>query len=225
MVTDYTKLNHYVKRPVHPFPSVQDIVQSIPTGSQLFAEMDAIHGYFQLSVEEESSKITTFLLPSGRYRCLHAPMGLSSSSDEWCRQSDRAIQGLTFTKKIVDDILIWASTLPELVARINIVGERLRNMNIILSTKKIQIGSELPFAVLIISAKGISPDPERTRALFDFPVPKGITGVRSFLGLANQLKLNQRTTPAPSSYMGPPMGHVGVDLFDFSAKKFLICVD
>ena len=30
LVTDYTKLNKYVKRPVHLFPSVQDIVQSIP---------------------------------------------------------------------------------------------------------------------------------------------------------------------------------------------------
>ena len=39
------------------------------------------------------------------------------------------------------------------------------------------------------------------------------------------LPVNQRTTPAPSSYMGPPVGHVGVDLFDFVGKKFLICVD
>ena len=30
MVTDYTKLNQYVDRPVHPFPSVSDILQSIP---------------------------------------------------------------------------------------------------------------------------------------------------------------------------------------------------
>ena len=51
-------------------------------------------------------------------------------------------------------------------------------MNIILSKKKFQIGSELPFAGLVISAKGISPDPERTRALSDFPIPKDITGVR-----------------------------------------------
>ena len=60
-------------------------------------------------------------------------------------------------------------------------------MNIILSKKKFQIGSEWPFAGLVISAKGISPDPERTRALSDFPVPKDVTGVRSFQGLANQL--------------------------------------
>ena len=131
LVTDYTKLNRYVKRPVHPFPSVQDIVQSISAGSQFFAKMDTIHGYFQLLVEEESSKITTFL-PSGRYRYLRAPMGLPSSSHEWYRQSDRAIEGVTVTKEIVDDILIWADTMPELVERIGIVAKRCQEMNIIL---------------------------------------------------------------------------------------------
>ena len=39
------------------------------------------------------------------------------------------------------------------------------------------------------------------------------------------LPVNQRTTPAPSSYMGPPMGHVGVDLYDLAGKKFLVCID
>ena len=79
LVTDYTILNKYVKRPVHPFPSVHDIVQSIPSGSKFFAKLDAIHGYFQLALESESSLLTTFLLPTGRYRYLCAPMGLSSS--------------------------------------------------------------------------------------------------------------------------------------------------
>jgi len=37
LVTDYTRLNRYVKRPVHPFPSVRDIVQCIPTGMCYFA--------------------------------------------------------------------------------------------------------------------------------------------------------------------------------------------
>ena len=30
LVTDYTKLNKYVHRPIHPFPSTRDIMQSIP---------------------------------------------------------------------------------------------------------------------------------------------------------------------------------------------------
>ena len=42
LVMDYTKLKKYVKRPVHPFPSVHDIVQSIPAGSKFFAKLDAM---------------------------------------------------------------------------------------------------------------------------------------------------------------------------------------
>ena len=48
MVTDFTKLNKYVKRAVHPFPAAQEIIQSIPRGTKFYAKMDAVHGYFQL---------------------------------------------------------------------------------------------------------------------------------------------------------------------------------
>ena len=187
LVTDYSKLNKYVKRPVHPFPSVHDIVQSIPAGSKFFAKLDATHGYFQLALENESSLLTTFLVPTGRYRYLRAPMGPSSSSDKWCRQSDRAIEGMPFAKKIIDNILVWADSLPELIDRVRQIATKCKELNIILSRKKFMIGNELPFAGLIVGAKGVSPDPERTRALSEFPRPKDVTGVRSFLGLANQL--------------------------------------
>ena len=110
LVTDYTRLNKFVVRPVHPFPSVSDIVQSIPASSTCFAKLDATYGYFQMPLSDEASRLTTFLLPSGRYRYLRAPMGLSSSSDEWCRHSDRVVEGFSWCKKIVDDILIWAPT-------------------------------------------------------------------------------------------------------------------
>ena len=76
LVTDYTKLNQYVVCPVHPFPSVSDILQSIPASAACFAKLDATHGYFQIPLDEEASKLTTFILPSGRYRYLRAPRGL-----------------------------------------------------------------------------------------------------------------------------------------------------
>ena len=63
MVTDYTGLNCYVKRPVHPFSCVTEILQSI----KYFAKFDAVNGYFQIALDKESSLLTTFLLPSGRY--------------------------------------------------------------------------------------------------------------------------------------------------------------
>ena len=47
LVTDFTHLNRFVKRPVHPFPSAQEIVQSIPPGTRYFAKLDAVKGYHQ----------------------------------------------------------------------------------------------------------------------------------------------------------------------------------
>ena len=83
LVSDYTKLNKYVHRPIHPFPSTRDILQSIPHGQKFFSKLGTVHGYFQLTLDEESSYITTFLLPQGHFRYLQAPMGLNASSDEW----------------------------------------------------------------------------------------------------------------------------------------------
>ena len=88
LVTDYTKLNSFVERPVHPFPSVIDILQAIPASARVFAKFDAVNGYFQIPLDEPSSRLTTFLLPSGRYSYLRIPQGLNASSDEWCRRSD-----------------------------------------------------------------------------------------------------------------------------------------
>ena len=102
-------------------------------------------------------------------------MVLSSSSDEWCRHSDRAIQGFPFTKKIVDDILVWASNLLELYDRIWLIAKRCESLNIALNHKKFKIGSEISFTGLLLTEKGIKPDPARVSALSDFPV-------RSYVG-------------------------------------------
>ena len=49
------------------------------------------------------------------------------------------------------------------------------------------IGNEISFAGLLQTEKGVKTDPARMVALTDFPVPKDVPGVPSFLGLANQL--------------------------------------
>ena len=135
-------------------------------------------------------------------------MGLSLSSDKWCCHSDRAIEGMPFAKKIVDDILVWATDLPTLYEKVRAIAARCGNFNIALSRKKFAVGAELSFAGLIFSAEGIRPDPERIVSLTRFPVPRDVTGVRSFLGLANQL-----------SGFVPDFAHMTVRLVELTAKK------
>jgi transposase InsO family protein len=187
LVTDYSDLNRYVKRPVHPFPSTSDILQNIPSGSTWFCKLDAVHGYFQIPLDRESSMLTTFLLPSGRYRYLRAPMGLSSSGDEFCRRSDEVLAGLPWTQKIVDDILVQAPSQEELFRRVREVLQRCKKHGLTVSRRKLELGQSVKFAGHIISAEGVAPDPDLLKAITDFPTPTDLTSLRSFLGMANQL--------------------------------------
>jgi hypothetical protein len=187
LVTDYTWLNRFVDRPVHPFPSPLDVIKSIDSKSTIFAKLDATSGYFQVKLDEKSSLLTTFLLPEGKFRYVRAPMGLSSSSDEFCQRTDEALAGAQGVVKVVDDILVQAKDWKTLRSRLEDVLQRCRKHGITLSADKFVVGSEVTFAGFLVSASGVRPDPAKVRAIAEFPVPRDVTSVRSFLGLANQL--------------------------------------
>ena len=89
LVVDYQEINKHKQRPVHPFPSPRDIVKDIKPESKWFLKLDATQGYYHIPLDEESRNLTTFLLPSGRYRFTRAPMGLSPNSDGFCVKSDK----------------------------------------------------------------------------------------------------------------------------------------
>ena len=72
LVIDYTWLNKYVKHPVHTFPSAQEILSGIDPNSKEFDKLDTTQGYHQVPLDEESSKLTTFLLESCHRRIFDA---------------------------------------------------------------------------------------------------------------------------------------------------------
>ena len=187
LTADLKQLNKCVKRPVHPFMSTKDILQNLDATSKVYAKYDATSGYHQVELDEESRDLTTFLLPSGRYRYARMPMGLVSSGDVWCQRSDQAFEGHRGTLKIVDDGITGGRDIAELRERLVKVFESCKKHSLTLSRKKFQIGREVKFAGHVIGADGVKPDPDKVKALRDFPAPKSVSELRSFLGLANQL--------------------------------------
>ena len=113
-------------------------------------------------------------------------MGLTSSSDEYCRRTDEALAGLDL-KKIVDDILVAANKLATLKTKIIEVVKCCRENGITLSKSKFEIGTSVNFAGYTISSKGVEADKEKIAAISEFPTPKNVKDIRSFCGLANQL--------------------------------------
>ena len=67
------------------------------------------------------------------------------------------------------------------------VFKNARRMNVSISKEKLQIGKKVSFAGYTVDGAGVHADENKTKAIRDFPTPKTVKDVRSFLGLANQL--------------------------------------
>ena len=63
---DLTRLNRYVKRERHILPSVDQVLAQVGD-AKVFSKLDATSGFWQIELAPESSKLTTFITPYGRY--------------------------------------------------------------------------------------------------------------------------------------------------------------
>ena len=77
---DPRDLNKAIKREHFPMKTIEEVVQNMP-GAKVLSKLDATSGYWQLKLDEESSKLCTFNTPFGRYRFLRVPFGIVSASE------------------------------------------------------------------------------------------------------------------------------------------------
>ena len=188
LCVDFTKLNKFVKRPGYPLVTPKDVVSQIPNETKYMSTFDATHGYWQLPLDEQSQPLTTFMTPWGRFKFLRAPMGLVSTGDEFCRRGDAALAGLPNVKKVVDDILVHSGDFKSHVEQVWAFLCRCREHNITLNRKKVKFSKDqVKFVGYVITRDGIAVDPEKIRAIKEFPPPTNLTQLQSFMGMVNQL--------------------------------------
>ena len=98
------------------------------------------------------------------------------------------LEGIDWAMKIVDDIIVCAENMNELIGRVRQILQRCRSLGITISRKIFEFGEEMDFAGHRFSgSKGIRPDDTKFEAISKFPTPKNVKDLRSFLGLAQQL--------------------------------------
>ena len=82
-------------------------------GAKHFSTLDARCGSWTVTLDEESSFLTTFNSPFGRYRFLRMPLGLKMSQEIFQQRIDQLIEGLEGVLAIADDVIVFGSTLSE----------------------------------------------------------------------------------------------------------------
>lgn len=82
---DPKPLNRALKRSHFPLPTIDDVLPELEN-AKVFTVYDVKHGFWHIKLEEESSYLTTFSTPFGRYRWLRMPMGISPAPEVFQRK-------------------------------------------------------------------------------------------------------------------------------------------
>ena len=180
-------LNEAILRERYEMPTAEQIFSDM-SGAKFFTKRDCSNGYWQIAVDEESSKLLTFICDKGCFRFTRLPYGIHSASEVFQRRIYDVIKHIPKAKNSQDDIIIWGKSIGDLENTTKEVLEAVRKNGLKLNKSKC-IFNATSINVLghILTADGIYPDPEKVKAIFDMPIPANKGELQTFLGMVAYL--------------------------------------
>lgn len=184
---DYRKLNSATVKDSYPLPRIDDSINAL-SGSCWFSTLDLASGYWQVEVEEKDRPKTAFTTRSGLYQFTVMPFGLCNAPATFERLMERVLSGLPWEVCLLylDDIIVYAKTFEAELERLRSVFTRLREAGLKVSPKKCHLFKKrVVFLGHVVSEEGVSTDPEKIKAVCEWPTPTSASALRSFLGLCS----------------------------------------
>lgn len=190
---DPIPLNEALKRPNFQFTTLDEILPELD-GARIFSTVDLKKGFWHVKLGKKSSKLTTFWTPFGRFRWLRMPFGINSAPEIFAMKMKQIIQGLNGVEILADDILIYGrgATYEEAFEdhnrNLENLFKRLLENNCRLNREKLNLCSDsVLFYGHVLSKDGVQPDPIKTFAIKNMPIPKNKKDLSRFLGMVTYL--------------------------------------
>ncbi len=197
---DLKKLNEQVKRERFILPTSEEITAEL-SGATVFSSLDAALGFFQIPLHSESSRLTTFITPFGRYCFRRLPFGITSAPEIFQRKMSETLQGLRGVSVYMDDIVVHGKDMEEHDLNLQKVLERVESAGLKLNKDKCKLRQEkLNFLGQVVDAAGVRPDPAKVQAIRELAAPGNVHELKRILGMVNYLDksvLNLSTVGQP----------------------------
>jgi hypothetical protein len=185
MCVDYRALNKLTVKNRYPLPRIDDLLDHLH-GACVFTKLDLQSGYWQIRISEEDIPKTAFRTRYGHYEWRVMPFGLTNALATFQALMNDVLRPFLDNLVIVylDDILIFSETLEDHPEHVDKVLTAFKKARLYAGLDKCAFAmKEVAFLGHIVSGEGIKMDPKKVEAVREWPAPRNVTEVRSFLGL------------------------------------------
>jgi transposase InsO family protein len=182
---DYRRLNERCIRDIFPLPRLDETMDSL-IGARYFSRLDLRSGYYQVPMYEPHKERTAFSAgPIGKFEWNSMPMGTVNATSTFQRLMQQCLGSMHLKECVVflDDILVYSSTLEEHLVRLGKVFQRLKDCGLKLKPSKCEfMKAKCNYLGHVVSAEGVSTDPEKIEKVLNWKVPGTAKELASFLG-------------------------------------------
>jgi hypothetical protein len=182
---DYRDLNHATVKNRYPMLRIDDLFNQMK-GAAVFSKIDLRSGYHQLRIKEGDIPKNAFQTQFEHYEFVVVPFGLTNVLAVFMSLMNGVFWKYLdfFVQVFLDDILIYSKNEREHEEHLRVVLSYLRENKLYGKLSKCSFfQKEIHYLGHIIFGEGISMDPEKVKAIMEWPVPKNSHEVRSFMGL------------------------------------------
>ena len=160
----------------HKIPTIDEVAHQF-THSCFFTKLDTHHGYWSVILHQDSSLLTTFNSPFGRYHFLQLPFGLVCSQDIFQKKMDQILEECQGCIGIADDIT--GHTKAEHDACLRDLMQTAHKYDLVFNPQKTHMKTQvINFFGCLYNANGVHPDLGKVNAVHSLPAPTNITELR-----------------------------------------------
>lgn len=185
LVIDYRKLNEKTIEDKYPLPRIDEILDNLGK-CVYFTTLDLAQGFHQIEMAQESVEKTAFCVNNGHYEYVRMPFGLKNAPATFQRVMDNILREYLYKFCFVymDDVVIFSKSLHDHLVHLRQIFSKFKEFNLKVQLDKSEfLCKEVAFLGHVITPNGIKPNPQKGKAVQEYPLPKTLKEIRSFLGL------------------------------------------
>lgn len=184
---DARQLNKVIVADAESPVSIESLMARFPNPN-FVSVLDFTSSFLQIELDEKSRDLTSFVFEGRNLRYTRVPFGTRVSMQHLLK-AERKVFGPEvddFTLQYVDELLVVSETFELHIMHLRIIFQKTYEANMTFRFKKCQfIPLEVHFVGFVWTRKGFSIDPDKIRAIQEFPTPTSVKHLQSFLGLVN----------------------------------------